>query len=81
MLAGLIALVVSLCVFAGGIAGLLANRFLPEHHLTKETTDTVRLGAGMLSASSPRSSSGCWWRPPGTPWTPPTGSSAACRPT
>lgn len=49
MLAVLTASVVSLCVFAGGVAGLLAHRVLLEHHLSKETTDTVRLGAGMLS--------------------------------
>lgn len=49
MTAGVIAFVVSACVFMGGIIGLLLNRILPEHHLTKETTDAVRLGTGMLS--------------------------------
>ncbi|MBL6459061.1 hypothetical protein JMJ55_27410 [Belnapia sp. T6] len=49
MLSSLIASAVSLCVLTGGIAGLLLSRVLPEHHLSKETTDTVRLGAGMLS--------------------------------
>ncbi|MBL6082789.1 hypothetical protein JMJ56_33090 [Belnapia sp. T18] len=49
MTAGVIAFMVSVCVFAGGITGLLLNRILPEHHLTKETTDAVRLGIGMLS--------------------------------
>ena len=41
--------VVSLCVFAGGVVGLLLPRVLPAHHLTKETADAVRLGTGMLS--------------------------------
>lgn len=49
MTAGVIASLVSVCVFIGGIIGLLLNRVLPEHHLTKETTDAVRLGTGMLS--------------------------------
>lgn len=49
MSAGLIASVVSACAFAGGLAGLALHRVLPEHHLSKETAEVVRLGAGMLS--------------------------------
>ena len=49
MSAGAIASVVSVCAFAGGIAGMLLQRALPAHHLSKETTEVVRLGAGMLS--------------------------------
>ncbi len=49
MTASVIALAVSLCAFAGGAAGLLLSRFLAEQHLTKETTDAVRLGTSMLS--------------------------------
>lgn len=37
------------CVFAGGLLGLNANRFLPKHHLTKETQEVVRLGTGTIS--------------------------------
>lgn len=44
-----IALVVSACIFAGGLFGLLLHRVLPERHLTKETADVVRLATGMLS--------------------------------
>lgn len=44
-----ISLLVVACVFAGGLAGLYLNRLLPQHHLTKETQDVVRLGIGMLS--------------------------------
>jgi hypothetical protein len=44
-----ISLLVSACIFAGGLAGLQLNRWLPEQHLTKETQDVVRLGIGMLS--------------------------------
>jgi hypothetical protein len=42
-------LVVAACIFAGGLAGLYLHRILPQHHLTKETQDVVRLGTGMLS--------------------------------
>ena len=36
-------------IFAGGMAGLQLYRLLPEHHLTTETRDVVRLGIGMIS--------------------------------
>jgi hypothetical protein len=49
MSAAAIASVVLACVLAGGVAGLLLHRVLPEHHLTKETADVVRLGTGTLS--------------------------------
>jgi hypothetical protein len=42
-------LVVTLCVFAGGIVGLVLHRVVPKAHLTKETQDVIRLGTGMLS--------------------------------
>jgi hypothetical protein len=44
-----ISLLVSACVFAGGLAGLFLNRLLPQDHLTTDTQDVVRLGIGMLS--------------------------------
>ena len=44
-----ISLLVAACIFAGGLGGLYLNRVLPQHHLTKETQDVVRLGIGMLS--------------------------------
>ncbi len=36
-------------VFTAGIIGFNLYRLLPEHHLSKETYDVIRLGAGMLS--------------------------------
>jgi len=42
-------LIVTACVFVGGMVGLGLNRVLPEAHLSKETQDVVRLGTGMLS--------------------------------
>ena len=44
-----ISLCVAAVVFAGGLVGLQAHRWLPDHHLTKETQEVVRLGTGMLS--------------------------------
>ena len=42
-------LLVAVCIFASGLAGLYLNRLLPQHHLTKETQDVIKLGIGMLS--------------------------------
>jgi len=44
-----ISLLVTACIFAGGLAGLYLNRVLPPNHLAKETQDVVKLGIGMLS--------------------------------
>ena len=42
-------LLITLCVFAGGVAGLNLHRVVPRSHLAKETLDTIRLGTAMLS--------------------------------
>lgn len=42
-------LLVAVCVFSGGLAGLYLHRLLPPHHLTKETQEVIRLSTGMLS--------------------------------
>jgi hypothetical protein len=39
----------AVCVFAGGLAGVLLHPRLPSSHLTRETQDVVKLGIGMLS--------------------------------
>lgn len=44
-----VSLVVTLCVFAGGVIGLALHRVMPKTHLTKETQEVIRLGTGMLS--------------------------------
>lgn len=44
-----VSLLVTVCVFAGGLVGLQLHRVLPKAHLTKETQDVVRLGTGMVS--------------------------------
>ncbi len=45
-------LLVALCIFAGGIAGLFLHRVLPASHMTRETQEVVRLGIGMISVLS-----------------------------
>jgi hypothetical protein len=44
-----IGLLAFVTIFTGGMAGLQLYRLLPEHHLTGETRDVVRLGIGMIS--------------------------------
>ncbi len=44
-----ISLLVSACVFAGGVTGLYLHRLIPEAVLTRETLDVVKLATGMLS--------------------------------
>jgi hypothetical protein len=42
-------LVVFAVVFSGAIAGMLLRRVLPEHHLSSESKDIVKLGTGMVA--------------------------------
>lgn len=42
-------LLVAVCIFVGGMAGLYLHRIVPRDHLTKDTQDVIRLGVGMLS--------------------------------
>jgi hypothetical protein len=44
-----VSLLISACIFAGGIVGIFLHRILPEEHLTKDTLDVVRLAIGMIS--------------------------------
>jgi hypothetical protein len=37
------------CVFGGGLLGLLLRSVLPEHHLDDRSKDVVRLGMGLLA--------------------------------
>jgi len=36
-------------IFGGALLGLLLRAFLPEHHLTGEAKDVVKLGAGLIA--------------------------------
>ena len=44
-----VGLTVAVSVFAFGMVGLDLFRWLPDHHLTNETRDIVRLGMNMIS--------------------------------
>jgi hypothetical protein len=37
------------CTFGSGLLGLLLNKMLPDHHLSKTTRDAVILGAGLIA--------------------------------
>ena len=37
------------CVFGGALGGMFLRTRVPEHHLTKETEDSVKLGMGMIA--------------------------------
>ena len=39
----------AVCIFLGGVGGLYLRRIMPEGHLTRETYEVIKLGAGMLS--------------------------------
>jgi hypothetical protein len=41
--------IVFACVFGGALGGMFLRTVVPEHHLTKETEDAVKLGMGMIA--------------------------------
>jgi hypothetical protein len=43
------AAIVFACVFGGALVGLYSSRLLPEHHLSKESQDTVKLATGLIA--------------------------------
>lgn len=47
-----IALVVLACVFGGAALGLLLRAVLPEHHLSTETKDVVKLAMGLVATTT-----------------------------
>jgi hypothetical protein len=44
-----IALASAGCIFSGALLGLGLQRLLPNHHLSKESQDVVKLSAGMIA--------------------------------
>jgi hypothetical protein len=44
-----IALISFACIFGGALGGLFSQRLLPAHHLTKDSLDSVKLGAGLIA--------------------------------
>jgi hypothetical protein len=47
-----IALISAACIFSGALLGLFLRRRLPDHHLSDDSKDTVKLGAGMIATLS-----------------------------
>jgi hypothetical protein len=52
MNAVLIAGIVLLCVFGGALAGMGLRRHLPDHHLSEDSKDTVKLAIGVIATLS-----------------------------
>jgi hypothetical protein len=44
-----IALIVFACVFGGALLGMFLRVLLPEHHLSEETKDVIKLGMGLIA--------------------------------
>jgi len=44
-----VALIVFVCVFGSGMLGLFLRSFLPDHHLSEDSTAIVKLGAGLMA--------------------------------
>ena len=44
-----IALIVFACVFGGALLGMLLRAVLPEHHLSEDTKDVIKLGMGLIA--------------------------------
>jgi hypothetical protein len=44
-----IALIVFVCVFGGTLFGMCLRSVLPEHHLTENTKDVIKLGMGLIA--------------------------------
>ncbi len=40
------------CIFGGTLLGMVLRAFLPEHHLSGETKDVVKLGVGLIGTMS-----------------------------
>jgi len=47
-----IALISAACIFGGVLLGLCLQNLLPDHHLSNDSKDTVKLGAGMIATLS-----------------------------
>ncbi|MCE9587272.1 MAG: hypothetical protein K8R57_03040 [Verrucomicrobia bacterium] len=45
----LVASVAFLCIFGGALIGMLIQRFIPAHHLSKDSHESVKLGAGLIA--------------------------------
>jgi hypothetical protein len=48
----IIALISAACIFGGAMLGLWLRSRLPGHHLSNDSKDTIKLGAGMIATLS-----------------------------
>lgn len=44
-----IASIVFVCVFGGAVVGMLLRAIMPEHHLSEESRDVIKLGMGLIA--------------------------------
>jgi hypothetical protein len=44
-----IALLVLACVFGGALVGMFLRLLIPEHHLSEDTKDVIKLGMGLIA--------------------------------
>jgi hypothetical protein len=44
--------IVFACTFGGAVVGMMLRAVLPEHHLSNESKDVVKLGAGLIATLS-----------------------------
>ena len=44
-----IGVIVFACVFSGGMLGMFLRSALPEHHLSEESKDTIKVGIGLIA--------------------------------
>ncbi len=42
-------LITFVCAFGGALAGLFLSSALPQHHLSKESKDAIKMGAGLIA--------------------------------
>ena len=47
-----IALIAFACVFAGALLGMFLRGLIPEHHLSAETENVIKLGMGLIATMS-----------------------------
>src|SRR5271167_583287 len=47
-----IACIVLACVFGGALLGMALHRILPEHHLTADSKDVIKLGIALTATMS-----------------------------
>ncbi len=49
MIPAKVSLIVLACVFGGAVVGLLLRAVIPEHHLSKDSKDVIKLGMGLIA--------------------------------